>query len=60
MTILNSIHMENRALFDITVSPKSSRSEVTIDASGKIKEKEGIQILEGYSEMSVEWSVEIF
>lgn len=30
------------------------------DASGKIKEKEGIQILEGDSEMSVEWSVEIF
>jgi len=29
--------MENRAVFDITVSPKSSRSEVTIDASGKIK-----------------------
>ena len=29
--------MENRAVFDVTVSPKSSRSEVTIDASGKIK-----------------------
>lgn len=29
--------MENRAVFDITVSPKSSRSEVTVDASGKIK-----------------------
>lgn len=29
--------MENRAIFDITVSPKSSRSEATIDASGKIK-----------------------
>jgi hypothetical protein len=29
--------MENRAVFDITVSPKSSRSEITIDASGKVK-----------------------
>lgn len=29
--------MEKKAVFDITVSPKSSRSEVTIDASGKIK-----------------------
>lgn len=29
--------MEKRAIFDITVSPKSSRSEVTIDVSGKIK-----------------------
>ena len=37
MTILNSILMEKKAIFDITVSPKSSRSEVTIDASGKIK-----------------------
>ena len=30
------------------------------DVSGKIKEKEGIQILDVDSEMSVEWSVEIF
>jgi len=29
--------MENKAIFDITVSPKSSRSEATIDTSGKIK-----------------------
>jgi len=29
--------MENRAVFDITVSPKSSRSEVIIDTAGKIK-----------------------
>ena len=29
--------MENRAIFDITVSPKSSRSEVIIDAAGKVK-----------------------
>jgi len=29
--------MENRAVFDITVSPKSSRSGITIDASGKVK-----------------------
>jgi len=29
--------METKAIFDITVSPKSSRSEATIDASGKIK-----------------------
>jgi len=29
--------MRNRAVFDITVSPKSSRSEIIIDASGKIK-----------------------
>ncbi len=29
--------MENRAVFDITVSPKSSRSEVIIDTTGKIK-----------------------
>ena len=29
--------MANRAIFDIIVSPKSSRSEVTIDASGKIR-----------------------
>ncbi len=29
--------MENMAIFDITVSPKSSRSEVIIDISGKIK-----------------------
>jgi len=29
--------MENRTVLDITVSPKSSRSEVTIDVSGKIK-----------------------
>ena len=29
--------MEKIAVLDIIVSPKSSRSEVTIDASGKIK-----------------------
>lgn len=29
--------MEKRALFDITVSPKSSRSEAIIDSMGKIK-----------------------
>jgi hypothetical protein len=29
--------MEKKAVFDITVSPKSSRSEVTVDASGRIK-----------------------
>jgi uncharacterized protein (TIGR00251 family) len=37
MTIPDSIHMDNIAVFDITVSPKSSRSEITIDASGKVK-----------------------
>lgn len=29
--------MEKNAILDIIVSPKSSRSEVTLDASGKIK-----------------------
>ncbi len=29
--------MDKKAVFDITVSPKSSRSEVTIDVSGNIK-----------------------
>lgn len=37
MNISYSKLMENKAIFDITVSPKSSRSEATIDASGKIK-----------------------
>lgn len=31
------LNMEKKAVFDITVSPKSSRSEVTVDASGRIK-----------------------
>jgi len=34
---VDGILMENKAVFDITVSPKSSRSEVKIDDSGKIK-----------------------
>lgn len=29
--------MENKAVFNITVSPKSSRSEISVDASGNIK-----------------------
>jgi len=29
--------MDNKAVFDIKVSPKSSRSEIIVDASGKIK-----------------------
>ncbi len=29
--------METKALFDITVTPKSSRSEVRVDESGNIK-----------------------
>ena len=29
--------MEKKTILDITVSPKSSRSEVTVDGSGKIK-----------------------
>jgi uncharacterized protein (TIGR00251 family) len=29
--------MDKRAVFDITVTPKSSRSEITVDASGNIK-----------------------
>lgn len=29
--------MENRAVFNISVSPKSSRSEITVDSMGKIK-----------------------
>ncbi len=29
--------MEKKTVFDITVSPKSSRSEVIIDAAGKIR-----------------------
>lgn len=29
--------MESKAIFDITVSPKSSRSEIVLDAEGKIK-----------------------
>lgn len=29
--------MDNKAVFDITVTPKSSRSEVKVDASGNIK-----------------------
>lgn len=29
--------MENRAVFDITVTPKSSRSEVKVDDGGTIK-----------------------
>lgn len=29
--------MENRAVFDITVTPKSSRSEVKVDDEGTIK-----------------------
>lgn len=29
--------MEKKAVFDITVSPKSSRSEAMVDLSGKVK-----------------------
>jgi len=29
--------MKNKTVFDITVTPKSSRSEITVDASGNIK-----------------------
>lgn len=29
--------MDNKAVFDITVTPKSSRSEVSVDDSGTVK-----------------------